>query len=149
MKRYRFRLEQVQRVRRVQEDLAAAALGAAQRVEADAAVHEAHRHDALARRERPAGRYEQGRLLAERAVWDAELADLDRAVADRRAAAARTAECRDGWLAASRRVKALDLLDERRREEHRLLADREEAARVDDLVAGRFRRQAAHGAVPT
>lgn len=142
MKRYRFRLEQVQRVRRVQEDLAAAELGIAQRDEATAVLAEQARHAAVAARPRPRGAYGGAQLLTDRLVWDAELAALDRSAAERIAAGLRTAEQRDAWLVASRRVKALDLLDERRREEHRVEADREEAARVDDLVAGRFRRHA-------
>jgi flagellar export protein FliJ len=140
VKRYRFRLEQVQRVRRVQEDLAAAALGAAQRAEAALVAVEQARRDAASARPRPCGAYAGSELLSARVVWDAELHALDRAEAERVRATLDTDERRDGWLVASRRVKALDLLDERRREDHRIESDREEAARVDDLVAGRFRR---------
>lgn len=139
MKRYRFRLAQVQRVRQVQEDLAAAQLGAAQRAEVAAVAAEQARWDAVAARPRPRGAYGAPALLAARAVWDAELGALRATAADRATAAARTAECRDEWLGAARRVKALALLDERRRAEHQVEADREEAARVDDLVAGRYR----------
>jgi flagellar export protein FliJ len=140
VKRYRFRLEQVQRVRQVQEDLAAAALGAAQRTEAALVVVEQARRDAAAARPRPSGTYDGNELHRARVVWDAELRALDRAEAERVRASLHTEEQRAGWLIASRRVKALELLDERRREDHRVDADREEAARVDDLVAGRFRR---------
>ncbi len=141
MKRYRFRLEHVLRVRRVQSDLAAAELAGAQRAEAAAVTAELARIQAVAERSRPAGSYPAGDLLTDRAVWDAELASLNRLAAARVAAGLATAECRDGWLVASRRVKALELLDERRQEEHRIEMDRAEARRVDDLVASRFPRR--------
>lgn len=137
MKRYRFRLEQVLRVRRVQSDLAAAELAGAQRAEAAAVTAELARLQAVADRARPAGTYRADALLTDRAVWDAELASLNRLAAARVAAGLATAERREGWLVASRRVKALELLDDRRREEHRVEADRDEARRVDDLVASR------------
>ena len=143
MKRYRFRLEQVLRVRHVQQDLAAAALGAAQRSEAAAEAAAQARHDAAGARPRPHGRHDADQLLAARIVWDAELDALGRAEAKRASAGLHTEAQRDGWLAATRRVKALELLDERRREEHLADADREEATRVDDLVASRFRHD--HG----
>lgn len=137
MTRYRFRLEQVLRVRQVQADLAAAELGAAQRAEADAIRAEQTRRLAATERSRPSGAYRPDELHAQRLVWDAELATLDRAEAGRIAAARLTVERRDEWLSASRRVKALELLDERRREEHRVASDRAEALRIDDLVAAR------------
>lgn len=140
MTRYRFRLEQVLRVRRVQADQAAAALGVARRAEADAVAAEQARLHALTERSRPGGTYAAGQLLAERAVWDAELDSLHRLAAARVAAGLVTDERRDGWTAASRRVKALELLDDRRREEHRIDSDRAEGRRVDDLVASRFER---------
>lgn len=141
MTRYRFRLEQVLRVRRVQSDLAAAELAGAQRAEATAVAAEVARIQAVAERARPAGSYPADALLTDRAVWDAELASLNRLAAARVAAGLATAECREGWLVASRRVKALELLDERRREEHRVEVDRVEARRIDDLVASRVPRR--------
>jgi flagellar biosynthesis chaperone FliJ len=140
VKRYRFRLEQVLRVRRVQADQAAGALGVARRAEAGAVAAERDRLHAVTERSRPAGSYPAGRLLAERAVWDAEVDSLHRLAAARAAAGLVTDERRDVWTAASRRVKALELLDDRRREEHRIESDRAEARRVDDLVASRFVR---------
>ena len=138
MKRYRFRLEQVRRVRQVQEDLAAAALGAARQEEAAAAAALDRRHRAVATRPRVAGAHDGALLQAQRLVWDAELRALSAASSALVSAGAHVAEQRDLWLAASRRVRALELLDERRREEHRVEADRAEASRVDDLVAARF-----------
>ncbi len=146
MKRYRFRLEQVLRVRQVQEDLAAAGLGAAQRTEVEAAADAQARRDAAAARPRLRGGYGAPEVLVARVLWDAELDAITRADAVRDDAATRTAEALAEWTTASKRVRALELLDERRREEHRLEADREEAARVDDLVAGRYRHDHAEAA---
>lgn len=137
MKRYRFRLEQVQRVRRVQEDLTAVALVAARRAEAATILAVQERRAALAARARPSGVIPATGLQADQTVWSAGLAALDAADAERLRAADAVAVERDRWLLASRRVRALELLDERRREEHRIAADREDAKRVDDLVAGR------------
>src|SRR3546814_9384381 len=124
---------------RVQQYQAASALGISQRAEASAIAAESDRRASIGARARFVGSASASPLLADRALWEAELADLRSSTAAVAAAAERTAEQRDAWLAASRRVKALELLDERRREEHRIEADREEAARVDDLVAGRFK----------
>lgn len=140
MKRYRFRLEQVRRVRQVQEDLAAAALGAARQEEAAATAALERRNRAVATRPRAAGAHDGAVLQAQQVVWEAELRALSAASSALSTASASVAEQRDLWLAASRRVRALELLDERRREEHRIEADRAEASRVDDLVAARFGR---------
>lgn len=140
MKRYRFRLEQVRRVRQVQEDLAAAALGAARQDEATAREALERRNRAVATRPRAAGAHHGAVLQAQQVVWEAELRALSAASSALSAASANVAEQRDLWLAASRRVRALELLDERRREEHRIETDRAEASRVDDLVAARFGR---------
>src|SRR3546814_2991110 len=76
VKRYRFRLEQVQRVRRVQEDQAASALGIAQRAEASAIAAESDRRASIGARARFVGSASGSTLLADRALWEAELADL-------------------------------------------------------------------------
>ena len=140
MSRYRFRLAQVLRIREVQADLAAATVSAAQRAEGHAVAAEAHRLAAIAHRSRPVGRQPVGRLRVDRSIWDAELESLAARSADTSAARAETAERRTAWSAAARRVRALELLDERRRAEHRAHLDRIEALRVDDLVASRHRR---------
>lgn len=142
MKRYSFRLAQVQRIRRIQEDLAVAALGTAQRAEALAAEVEAARVAAMADRARPEGVTPGADLIAARVVWDAELQSYEIAVAEHASATLERAARRDAWLAAAQRVQALDLLDDRRREEHRIETDREIAAAVDDLSGGRHHRRA-------
>jgi len=139
VKRYRFRLDPVLRVRRVQEDVARAALA-----RADADVAAAHTALAGARDwlveldHRPVpGRpvaWEANRTVVLRAAdeIDARIANVDAAAAARRD---RQAELRD----ARGRVRALERLDERRRAEHQLEAARQDERVVDDLVTSRFR----------
>mgnify|MGYP001593936635 CR=1 FL=1 len=149
MKRYRFRLAQVQRVRTVQEGLAAADLAAARVAEALAVANAKARAEAIAARVRPDGRTAGHALALARLVWDAELralADVDERV---RTTADTTSAARAAWTHARSRVRALELLDDRQRADHTIAADRDEAARVDDLVVGRFARAASErGEVP-
>jgi flagellar export protein FliJ len=141
VKRYRFPLASVLRIRRVEEDQAIAALAEAERRRAVAAEALARREAALraAREAEPtvsnldgflAARERQARSAS--ALTDAEqhLAEARTAITARRAAVA----------AASAAVTALEHLDERRREEHQLEVLREETIEVDDLVTGRHRR---------
>ena len=139
MKRYRFRLDSVLRVRRLQEDVARGALARADVhvVETQAALVVAR--DWLTELDhRPVPgqpvAWEARRTLVLRAAdeIDARRADVDVAAAARQE---RQGELRD----ARRRVRALERLDERRREEHRLEAARQDERVVDDLVTSRFR----------
>jgi len=139
MRRYRFRLDSVLRVRRLQEDVARGALA-----RADAAVAESQAALTVAREwfaeleHRPGSgqpaAWEARRTLVLRAAdeIDARIADVDAAAAARHH---RQVELRD----ARGRVRALEKLDDRRREEHRLEAARQEERVVDDLVTSRFR----------
>jgi flagellar biosynthesis chaperone FliJ len=149
MKRYQFRLDQVRRVRRVQEDLAAAALARAQREEVAAERQVLDRRGSIDARPPFVGVHPATDVYAGRIVWAAELDALDAAIAMRADAGRAAAAGREAWSAASRRVKALDLLDERRREEHRAEMDRTEAARIDDLVASRHRIEGRGEGVPS
>ena len=142
MKRYRFRLESVLRVRRLQEDVARGELA-----RASAAVTAAE--DAVT-----AGRDWLRRLGAEPApsgpsAWEARrqimlsaadeiddrVGDVQIAVIERQARRVALGEART-------RVRALERLDERRRVEHDLEAGRQEERVVDDLVTSRFRPDA-------
>lgn len=145
MKRYRFRLEQVLRVRRVQADLEAGHLGRARRAETEAEATRTDRERAIAERNRPSGPMDVGTLATHRTLWEAELRALARATDQVAAARTETAARRDDYLTASRRVKALDLLDDRRREEHRLDEDRDERGRLDEMVGARFHRRPGDG----
>jgi len=136
VKRYRFRLESVARVRRVREEQARAEL-----LESRRKLDEAH-----AELQRRLGNYDQrGRATAAspnsfRAERDRD-ARMANAVTAAMAAetAARTLVGRrvDEWVAAARESAALDRLDLRRREEHDEEVRRAEQRELDDLAAGR------------
>lgn len=144
MKRYRFRLETVLRVRRLEEDGARAGLLAANRALADA----------CARRDAAAARYgqvptelgtcstEDLRRTRQRAeLAAATLAARQAAVAD----AARHAEAaRGAWMTAVSRVRVLERLDERRREEHRSELERDETRFLDDVGARQWEEARVH-----
>jgi len=142
MKRFRFRLDQVLHVRRVQEDQARFALMSANR---DA-------HLAQARVDERLADYEQRRLPLgpqsyadfERAVFllDSGAAAVGVARATRREALAVVEERRAGWTDARRRVAALERLENRRRAEHAIESQRAEDRLVDDLVVARHARGA-------
>jgi flagellar FliJ protein len=140
MKRYRFGLASVLRVRHVEEDRAVLALAEAERArqvaERRAAALESQ-HRAVPP---PDGAVEATQFLATREQQErsavavrgarAEVAEASTAVVARRAALAAAASAR----------AALEHLDERRRAEHALELQREEAAEVDDLVTSRHQR---------
>jgi flagellar FliJ protein len=140
MKRFRFRLDQVLNVRRVQEDRARFELLTANR---DA-------HLAATRVEERLADYEQRRLP----LGPRPYADFERAVflSDSGAAAVGTArvayrdalvvvdERRSDWTDARRRVAALERLEDRRRAEHAIEVQRAEDQLVDDLVVARHAR---------
>jgi len=139
VRRYRFRLESVLRVRRVQEDVARGAL--AQAISAVAAA-ETRLTDARAwlrtLGEEPAPTdpvaWEARRRIELSAAEEIEarVVDVQQAVAERHA--------RQVALSAARtRVRALERLDERRRAEHALDSARADERTVDDLVTSRFR----------
>lgn len=146
MRRFRFRLEKVQSVREVQERQAAASVAAARRAEGEvAAALDRHRADLAARRLDPGPRAGAG-LLAEAGLLDLGHAQVrrtgDALVEAARLAADRTAD----WVQATRRVRALDLLEQRQRALHAVELARHEAALVDDLVAARAARHRGAGA---
>lgn len=139
MKRYRFRLEQVRNVRRVQEDLSLAAMRHAEREVARAA------EAATARR----ARYDREATPPEGGVSGSFVADHERMAraaaaveAAGRALGAARAEAdvrRASWSEAARKVAALDRLDERKLGEHNLDHLRDMDRQVDDIVVARRR----------
>ena len=138
MKRYVFRLSGVQQLRRAEEEQAREAL----------AVANARLRNAIRLRDEQVARYheiasvttatdaESLRSEKAQAALAAEVVDAARhAVA---AAAADAALAQVAWSTASRRVKVLERLDERRRLEHAEMARRAEVAVVDDIVTARY-----------
>lgn len=141
MKKYAFRLEQVRRVRRMQEESAKLALQ-----QANGEVHRA----SVAAEERMA---EYQRLTAsttgssgvdsfmQRRYFDELAGQSVVAARQAHAAAQESAEARrQVWSEAATKVKALDRLDERRKDEYLIEYERETNQEVDDIVTGRFGR---------
>lgn len=138
MRRYRFRLERVQRVRQVEQDLAEARLAEslrALRLAEEALVAEQVRYAAVVGA-RAGG---VGSYLSDHDGKARAAARVRLAAAQRRAVELELEARRDAWLTASRRVTALERLDERRRAEHALESQREEQTVLDE-VAQRGRR---------
>ncbi|QGG94645.1 hypothetical protein [Actinomarinicola tropica] len=137
MKRYRFRLEQVARVRKLQEDQARAEVMRARQRLIEAGADLSQSIERLDGKPRSSGHLTPGRFRAERT--EEEL--LARAVL-----AARLAESNarllvhqrvDEWAAAAREVSTLERLDERARAEHEVAAARDTQIELDDLVTTR------------
>lgn len=140
MKRYRFRLEPVLRVRRIEQDTARAVMAAAARSldAADEQLHQSVSHY----RTVPLvdGPHDTAGWLARRASAERAASAVVRAGVEREHAAASLDRERDALRDARQRVAALERLDERRREEHALAAQRQEVVDVDELVTGRHGR---------
>ena len=142
MKRYRFRLDTVLRVRQVEEERARGQLALANRemAEADALLEARIDHYGDVPRTEvalPVSAYLATRDRQEWAARAVVAAGTARLVAE-----AQVAVRRDEWSAAASRVAALERLDERRRDEHRLEAQRQEGLEVDDIVVARAGRRA-------
>lgn len=147
MKRYRFRLDAVLRVRRVQEDLAAGQLAVANHEE-QAAVQrvEAAKDDYLVITVRD-GVQGARTFAAERERWNRSADAITVAEQQRREAAQVVELRRSEWSEATQAVSGLERLDEKRRTEHRTETDREEAVLSDERAAERDRRRRAEAAV--
>lgn len=140
MRRYRFRLESVLRLRQAQEAQARDVLAAANaelRAALAARDAEARRYAGLPR---PLGAMTADLLRQEHAAAALVAATLVHAQQVVSAAAARAAEAQVAWSAAAQRVAVLERLDERRRLEHADEARGREIAEIDDLVTSRFVR---------
>jgi flagellar protein FliJ len=142
MKRFHFRLAQVLRVRRVQEDQARYALMSANGLAALAARRVDERLDEYAQRQMPEG--PQSFADFERSVFllDSAAGAVGAARSAHREALDVVAACRAEWTDARRRVAALERLEERRRAEHAIEVQRAEDRFVDDLVVARHARGA-------
>ena len=137
MKKYSFSLSKVLRVRKIEEEQAAARLAAAQLVASAAAARAAESRHALAARCARQGLQSSASFLgwAEVATLAGEAfstAKVEAAQADEEV------EARRGeWSSAAARVSALEHLDERGQEAHTLERRREETKVADDLVTVR------------
>jgi flagellar FliJ protein len=138
MKKYRFRLDAVLRVRRIEEDRAAADLAAANRAvrEAEAELDRRLEHyRAIEVAQVPIG---SATFLAERDHRSHAATGVVAAGAAKISAEAEAERMRGIWSAAAMRVRALERLDERRREEHEIDVRREEVVTLDEAFAARL-----------
>jgi flagellar export protein FliJ len=142
LRKFRFRLEQVLRVRRLQEDQARAALLNANRTAREAARHVEERLAEYGSRAFPEGSQPYDEFERALFMLDTAAGAVEVARHDYRDACIVVDERRDAWTSARRRVAALERLEARRREEHALEARRAEDRLVDDLVVARFARGA-------
>lgn len=137
MKKYTFSLAKVLRVRRIQEEQAAAKLAAARNTAVTAAAKEIDATHALASRCARGGLQSAASFLA----WAETTMLAGEALGDARAGrqvADEEVEARRGdWSSAAARVSALENLDERGRDAHRLERRREETKIADDIVTTR------------
>lgn len=140
MSRYRFRLESVLRVRRVQEDRARAELALARIAEAEARERTVRRRGLLSRAS------EVGLPSGDTTTWGAQRDRMDRLAAAVTASHAAEAHAADlsrnrleAWEHAAAELRMLERLDERHREEWRDEQLRAEQKTLDE-IANRGRR---------
>jgi len=141
MKRYKFRLEQVLRVRRMEEEQARASLLAANAELNRAGERLRDRTERYHTMVAPIGPSQLTEFLAWRQRHQAAATAVIDAGTAVQSATSQAAERRDGWSAAASRVTALERLDERRRAEHAAEAEREFDQEIDDLVTSRHGRR--------
>jgi flagellar export protein FliJ len=140
VKQFRFRLAQVMRVRRIQEDREKAALMVANRAAHLAAVRVEENLTEYAARPRPVGPQSMADFERTLFMLDAAAGAVTMARFAHRDAIMVVDEQRAIWTAAHRKVSALERLEERRRAEHEIEMRRAEDRLVDDLVVARHAR---------
>jgi flagellar protein FliJ len=134
LKRFRFRLEHVLRVRRLQEDLARADLMHAHREARAAADRVNSRVADYTNAPRPNGEQPYDEFSRVQFHLDNAAGAITVARAGYRHALAVVDDRRADWAAARQRVAALERLEERRRDEHAIEVRRADDRLVDDLV---------------
>ena len=140
MKKYAFRLAKVLRVRRIEEEQAAAQLAAARAAAVAAAAKEAGAAHALAARCARGGLQPAVSFLAWAETTMLAGEALSGARADVEATDEELEDRRQEWSSAAARVSALEHLDERGRDAHELERRRDETKTTDDIVNTRFER---------
>lgn len=138
MKKYSFRLAQVQRVRTTQEEIARAELSQANREVREAEARIAQRMAAYEAASSFGHSSVTNAVLAKNRYF-AELASRAVGVAREQHAQAEreAAEKHLSWMDAATKVKALERLNDRKREEHALESQRAMDAELDDIVVSR------------
>ena len=140
MKKYRFRLEAVLRVRRIEEERARGELLLANRALAEADAELERRLDHYREVAQPSGSLAHAEYVKVRSLQDAAAAGVVAAGAARLMAEAEAQRKRDLWAAAATKVRALERLDEHRRTEHAAGVLHEEILVLDEVAASRLVR---------
>ena len=140
MKKYSFPLAKVLRVRRIEENQAAARLAAARIIANAAAVREAESRHALATRCARHGLQPAASFLAWAETMMLAGEALSQAKAEVRCTEADVEARRSEWSSAAARVSALEHLDERGRATHDVERRRDETKTADDIVTTRWDR---------
>ena len=140
MKKYSFPLTKVLRVRRIEENQAAARLAAARIIANAAAVREAESRLALATRCARHGLQPAASFLAWAETTMLAGEALSQAKAEVRCTEADVEARRSEWSSAAARVSALEHLDERGRATHDVERRRDETKTADDIVTTRWDR---------
>lgn len=138
MKKYRFRLEVVLRVRRIEEERAMGELLLANRALADADAELERRLDHYREVAQPTGSLPHAEYLKVRSLQDVAAAGVVAAGAARLMAEAEADRKRDLWAAAATKVRALERLDERRRDEHAAEVLHQETIVLDEVATSRL-----------
>ena len=141
MKKYSFSLSKVLRVRKIEEEQAAARLAAAQLVASAAATRAAESRHALAARCARQGLQSSASLRGGVEMTTLAGEAFSAAKADAAQADEDVAARRDEWSSAAARVSALEHLDERGRAAHTLERRRDETKTADDIVVTRWERR--------
>jgi len=140
VKKYSFPLAKVLRVRRIEENQAAARLAAARIIANAAAVREAESRLALATRCARHGLQPAASFLAWAETTMLAGEALSQAKAEVRCTEADVEARRSEWSSAAARVSALEHLDERGRATHDVERRRDETKTADDIVTTRWDR---------
>ena len=139
MKRYSFRMEQVLRVRRLQEDAARAGVAVARTAERTAATAVAASHDHYRQLAAQTSTAPASAFLGQRDRVAFRATGVRMAESHLSTAVEATAQAVDDWRGTHQRVEALERLDDRRREEYGVELRRFEDATVDEIVVSRAR----------
>jgi flagellar FliJ protein len=141
MKKYRFRLDTVLRVRRIEQDRAAGALAAAQRRANEATNAQIRAEKSYVGAKGIDGLRATASFLSHRGLVEASALSVLASRQSRQAADAAVDTQRDAYVEAAGRVTGLENLDERQRADHQVEVQRQDALMVDDLVTSRHRTE--------
>jgi len=138
MRRYRFRLEQVMRLRRAQEELQRSRVLLANQEKAKAELRLAAREREYGGLGRSSGPIPLSLFQGEELSFKLAASAVKEARHQLEVATEASQSEIDAWLAAKRAVMVLEHLDERRRVEHFLEEERREAVAMDEMATSRW-----------